>query len=294
MARIKRPAFPIREFREIRGENLSEIALFFSLAYNPIFTMKGMKRAKKNLPLVFMRNFVFFAPSVVKHNLTQQGSEIPMTRKGKIARLPFAIREELNQRLLDGEPGNQLVVWLNALPRVQAILKDKFQGNPISEANLSQWKNGGFPAWEAGERMADNVSSIMDGTKALPAAAKGGLTDRMALILTANMATGMLRLQSMPEGVEKSKVMRELRIGLLALKSCEFVAKRLEIEQIRHPKPAKKKKERKLTPEENKARIRRILGLGPGYDGSKNPELTLPPAMRVNPVQVNISESKQI
>jgi hypothetical protein len=171
-----------------------------------------------------------------------------------------------------------LVVWLNALPKVQAVLKDKFQGNPISENNLSQWKNGGFPAWEAGEKMADNVSSIMDGTKALPAVAKGGLTERMALMLTANMATSILRLESLPEGVEKSKVLRELRIGLLALKRCELLAERLEIEQIRHPKPAKRKKERKLTPEENRERIRRILGLGPGYDGSKNPELTLPPS----------------
>jgi hypothetical protein len=216
-----------------------------------------------------------------------------MTRKGKIARLPFAIREELNQRLLDGEPGNQLVVWLNGLPKVQAVLKDKFQGNPISEANLSQWKNGGFAAWEAGDEMADNVSSIMDGTKALPAAAKGGLIDRMALMFASNMATSMLRLESMPEGVEKSKMLRELRIGLLALKRCELVAERLEIEHIRHPKPAKKKKERPLTPEENKARIRRILGIGEGYDGSKNPELIQSHALlRPNPVQVNISKSK--
>src|SRR6267142_2931446 len=34
-------------------------------------------------------------------------------RNTKIARLPEAIREPLNQRLDDGEPGNQLVAWLN-------------------------------------------------------------------------------------------------------------------------------------------------------------------------------------
>jgi hypothetical protein len=83
-----------------------------------------------------------------------------MTRNGKIARLPAAIREELNQRLLEGEPGQHLVLWLNGLPRVQALLKDKFQGIPIPEANHSHWKNGGFPAWEAGEKMADTVNSI--------------------------------------------------------------------------------------------------------------------------------------
>jgi hypothetical protein len=41
-----------------------------------------------------------------------------MTRNGKIARLPAATREELNQRLLDGERGKHLVLWLNGLPQV--------------------------------------------------------------------------------------------------------------------------------------------------------------------------------
>jgi hypothetical protein len=215
-----------------------------------------------------------------------------MTRNGKIARLPAAIREELNQRLLEGEQGKQLVVWLNSLPRVQALLKDKFQGIPISEVNLSHWKNGGFPAWEAGEEMADCVSSIIQGTTALQAVAKGGLTDRMALMLAANMAMEMQRLQTVSDGNEKAKIWRELRIGLLALRRSELYAKRLEIEEIRHPKPVRKKKARQLTPEENKQRIRDILGLGPSYDGSKNPELTLPPALRTNPVTVNTSEFK--
>jgi hypothetical protein len=217
-----------------------------------------------------------------------------MTRNGKIARLPAAIREELNQRLLDGEQAKPLVEWLNGLPKVQAVLQAKFNGNPITENNLSQWKNGGFPAWHVGEEMADSVSSIIQGTTSLQAVAKGGLTDRMALMLAANMALEMQRLQSASDGNEKAKIWRELRIGLLALRRSELYAKRLEIEEIRHPKPEKKKKQRKLTPEENKQRIRKILGLGPGYDGSKNPELTLPPALRGNPVQPSTTQYKSV
>jgi hypothetical protein len=45
-----------------------------------------------------------------------------MTRNGKIARLPAAIREELNQRLLEGEQGKPLVAWLNGLPKVKESL----------------------------------------------------------------------------------------------------------------------------------------------------------------------------
>ena len=70
-----------------------------------------------------------------------------MTRNGKIARLPYSIRDLLNRRLHDGEPGNSLVEWLNGLPKVREILEDEFGGRSISEQNLSEWKQGGFEDW---------------------------------------------------------------------------------------------------------------------------------------------------
>jgi hypothetical protein len=219
-----------------------------------------------------------------------------MTRNGKIARLPRTIREELNQRLLDGEPGRQLIEWLNGLPGVQAVLKSRFNGSAITEANLSQWKNGGYAAWEAGERMADTVSSLIDGTKALQTADQGGLNDRMALMLAATLATQMLRFESIPDETEKTKMLRELRIGFTALRKSEFFAERLRIERVKHPETQKRKKEKDpyagLSPRE---RIMQKLGIGEGFDGSKNPELTWPLKYRpsaVQPSPPSTSESK--
>ena len=62
------------------------------------------------------------------------------TRTGKIARLPKSIRHQLNRRLEDGQPGNQLVVWLNGLPEVRHTLELHFDAHPINEQNLSDWK----------------------------------------------------------------------------------------------------------------------------------------------------------
>ncbi len=42
-----------------------------------------------------------------------------MTRHGKIARLPLAIRQQLNLRLQNGERAQGLS-WLNQMPEVQA------------------------------------------------------------------------------------------------------------------------------------------------------------------------------
>ena len=75
-----------------------------------------------------------------------------MTRRGKIARLPGGIREELNQRLENGEQGARLVEWLNGLPEVQAVLAQDFEGQAINEVNLTQWRKGGFLDWQAWRR----------------------------------------------------------------------------------------------------------------------------------------------
>jgi len=65
-----------------------------------------------------------------------------MTRRGKIARLPLAIREMVNRRLENGVEGKQIVGWLNSLPKVRALLAAEFDGQPVNEPNLSHWKTG--------------------------------------------------------------------------------------------------------------------------------------------------------
>ena len=71
-----------------------------------------------------------------------------MTRNGKIARLPQAVREVINQRLADGEPGKALVTWLNGRPEVMAVLDRDFGGRGILEQNLSKLRQGGFVDWQ--------------------------------------------------------------------------------------------------------------------------------------------------
>jgi len=68
-------------------------------------------------------------------------------RNGKIACLPETVRNELNRRLHDGERGQPLIAWLNDLPDVRQIMKKLFHGKPITAANLSHWRNGGYRDW---------------------------------------------------------------------------------------------------------------------------------------------------
>jgi hypothetical protein len=70
-----------------------------------------------------------------------------ITHIGKIGRLPKCTRDELGQRIEDGKLGKELVKWLNGLPDVKRVLKDYFGGRPITEQNLSEWKQGGHQDW---------------------------------------------------------------------------------------------------------------------------------------------------
>jgi hypothetical protein len=69
------------------------------------------------------------------------------SRTGKIGRLPRAIRQQLNERLADGESAKTLVSWLNGCEVVQERLAEYYDSRPITEQNLSDWKQGGFQDW---------------------------------------------------------------------------------------------------------------------------------------------------
>ncbi len=84
------------------------------------------------------------------------------TRNGKIARLPKAIRDRLNQQILDGVPGKDLVRWLNGMNEVVDILVQHFNTDKITEQNLSEWKQGGYQDWLKHQERRNWVRRLSD------------------------------------------------------------------------------------------------------------------------------------
>src|SRR5580700_7205930 len=119
------------------------------------------------------------------------------TRNGKLAQLPNDIREQLNLRLLEGEPGRELVAWLNALPEVQSILGSQFNGSPISEVNLTHWRQGGYLQWLTERECFDSARALADGDCHL---ATAGLTaERLLNVLTVRYGQLLMRWDLPPE-----------------------------------------------------------------------------------------------
>jgi hypothetical protein len=154
-----------------------------------------------------------------------------MTRKGKVARLPMAVREQLNQRIRTGEQGKRLVAWLNTLPEVKDRMAELFGGFPMREQNLSQWKKGGYRDWLF-LREAREVSKLLEWRKFDEEGCRRmlqGLSRKIVLLYGA-MAKRLLR-RSTDE--EEFRLLRLLTVDLDALRRTDCAEIRLQTERKR-------------------------------------------------------------
>jgi hypothetical protein len=150
-----------------------------------------------------------------------------MTRHGKIARLPHALREELNTRLHDGEPGSALLPWLNGLPAVQAVLAAHFGGRPVSESNVSEWRLGGYADWlrlqEARAWLGsfrEEAAALADGEAAPP------LATALAAPLTIALGRCLQQVTSAPGDSAQLAALLELSRELTRLRRCTLAEQR--------------------------------------------------------------------
>ena len=123
-------------------------------------------------------------------------------RQGKIARLPFAIREELNRRILDGQSGRVILRWLNADPAVKKLLPEDAEGLNVTDSNLTSWRQGGYEDWRKQREHIEFVALEKSKTgddpplaaklsTPLPMLLAKGLFIPVSIVLTPGLFTGM-------------------------------------------------------------------------------------------------------
>jgi hypothetical protein len=135
-----------------------------------------------------------------------------ITRTGKIGRLPKCIRDMLGKRIEDGEPGKEIVKWINGLSGVQRVLEEQFDGRPITEQNLSEWKQRGHPEWLRQEEKRSFISSLTEQAEDLDEAAVGeDIRDRLGTILTAELAARAVKvLEEVTDPEERWRQLQEI------------------------------------------------------------------------------------
>src|SRR5438105_1731150 len=154
------------------------------------------------------------------------------TRNGKIARLPLAVRQELNRRLDEGDQGKKLVAWLNGLPPVQVIVATEFGGKPIREQNLSEWKQRGYRDWLAKREALEIAERLREDATEWNAQGRTALTDTLAFWLVARYALATRRVAE-TGGREGWRLLREMCGDIVELRKGDHTAERLQIERER-------------------------------------------------------------
>ena len=158
-----------------------------------------------------------------------------MTRRGKIARLPQTIREQINRRLQNGEEGGKIAEWLNTLPEVQALMTAEFDGQPINEPNLSHWKLGGYADWQEQQDSLDAVCRFGEDALELSQSASAPLADQLALCLTARLAVALRqRPDAAGDPAAQLQRLRHLCADLVRLRRGDHNAQWLRLEATKN------------------------------------------------------------
>src|SRR5215471_10577074 len=153
-------------------------------------------------------------------------------RNGKIARLPQQIREQLNQRLDDGESSETLLPWLNSLPKTQAVLAKHFASRPIQKQNLSEWRQGGFREWQTRCQAANLLHEIHhDHSLAHQSLAKLSAA-KLARWLSIQYAATAYSLTSLVDDPQaRWKRLRELCVDISRLRRADLLNERLRLDR---------------------------------------------------------------
>src|ERR1019366_1515019 len=149
------------------------------------------------------------------------------THNGKIARLPRIIRDELNHRLDEGEPGGRILEWLNALPAVQAVLAES-GGGPISPQNLSNWRQGGHQDWLKHQERRNLVRELTENAEELAVDAGGvEMANHLSAVLMAELAASARdALAELADPAERCARMQDFLVTLARVRRQDYLAGR--------------------------------------------------------------------
>jgi hypothetical protein len=157
-----------------------------------------------------------------------------MEHPGKISRLPRPIREQLNHRLENFEPGPRILKWLNSLPEVQAVLAAEFDSISVSKQNLSQWKKTGFRRWQllraAIEFATEDAPHLAPEPQSLSASISSSLSRWIAMRFA---AAAHAFVPSDDDPLSEMRHLNELCASVTALRRGDLSAEHLLLEQKR-------------------------------------------------------------
>ena len=140
--------------------------------------------------------------------------------RSKIGRLPFAVRNELNERIRDGAQGAELLDWLNSLKETKKILRE-MKSDAVNAQNLTDWRSTGYKDWLEDQNDADRIRRLAEVSQTLAAAAGGNVAGVGCSIVTAKIMDAL-------ESADEEQV-ADLAHALVKLRASENAAQKVAL-----------------------------------------------------------------
>ena len=155
-------------------------------------------------------------------------------RNGKIAKLPRALRDRINQALDLGQSATSIAQYLNQLPEVKAMLNAHFDGKPISQQNLSEWKAGGYRDWQLRQELVLQHQEFTADVQELGRTAHG-MADALFGMVTFDYARLIKNKdKETPESFEKKRKALSASVNDIArLCRCEVQTRNVVVQESR-------------------------------------------------------------
>ena len=167
--------------------------------------------------------------------------------RSKIGRLPFVLRNELNERIRDGVKGADILAWVNATPEYRRVMRSDRCGT-VNAQNLTEWRGTGYKDWLADQAQADRVRKAAEMAAAVTSASGCDPSTVAARIAAASLieavtnpddpkalseaARAIASLRNTELGAEKNKIAKQkqsLDTERLALEKDKFRRQTCEI-----------------------------------------------------------------
>lgn len=151
--------------------------------------------------------------------------------RSKIGRLPFALRNELNERIRDGEVGTKLVAWLNGTKEFKALQKAE-KCDPINAQNLTEWRGAGYKAWLADQDKSSWLRGATD-LALLIAQTTGGSAADIGTQIAAGQMVNLLESADKETLPELAKALSKIRGEETKAKKVDLDAQKVALDRER-------------------------------------------------------------
>jgi len=143
--------------------------------------------------------------------------------RSKIGRLPFAVRNELNERIRDGATGSEILKWLNTTPEYRRVMRSDKCGE-VNATNLTEWRGSGYKDWLADQAQADRIRKAAEIAQTLTSASGSD----PAAVAARIAAASLIEIVTNPDD---PKALNEASRTIASLRSAELLSERTQISQ---------------------------------------------------------------